>query len=311
MAIRPVDNVTVNPNLLGWHDDPEAVAEIVGAMRPVFADLTPVKDSGAGKTALHYLAQRAVRGEYLYYPAQARGTCVGRSGGQICDLLMDLAVAGGELSGERGRASYASCYAGARVETGYGPMVADGATGAGLMKWLTIWGMLEAIKYTNTDGTVIDLSAEDDALACKWGGRREGVPDWLEPYAKAHPVLKAVPWSTYEELRDGLYGGGVAVLCCNTLFSIDRDSEGFSKPGGRGGHATPIVAVDDEYKRPGVLIDYRSWGKYGSGSKRNDQPDSTTWVDADYVNQVGKSGDNWLYVGAKGFDPEAIHHVLA
>lgn len=297
---------------LGWIHDPEAVAEVVGRrnLATLYATAPPVAGFGAGKIVLPYQAQRAYWGAFLSYVAQTRGTCVARSGQQIGDILRCMAVANDARQQINARVAFAPLYAGARIETGYGPRRGDGATGAGLAAFMTGWGLLEEIAYT-IDGKTYDLSQEDDALAASWGSSSSGVPAALEAEAKTNPILRALQVHTWEEMRDGIAAGGVGVLCCNSLFSCDRDSDGFSKVDGSGGHATPVIGIDDDYKRPGGLVDYRSWGNFGSGPKRHDQPDSTTWVDAEKLNKlIGDYDDSWVFFDPSGFVAEPIKHSL-
>ena len=297
---------------LGWIDDPAAVAEVVDRrnLATAYAAVPAVVGFGAGKIALPYQAQQGFYGDYLYYPAQTRGTCVARSGQQMADILRPLAIAADAALEIKARCAFAPLYAGARIETGYGPRRGEGATGAGLAAFLQQWGLLEQLAYT-IDGQTYDLAAETDELAATWGSSANGVPAALETEAKKNPILKAVRVQNWAEMRDAIAAGGVGVLCCNTLYSCDRDAEGFSRPEGRGGHATPVIGIDDDYKRPGGLVDYRSWGRHGSGPKRHDQPDSTTWVDADALDRhIADYADSWVYFDPSGFVAEPIKHIL-
>jgi hypothetical protein len=68
-----------------------------------------------------------------------------------------------------------------------------------------------------------------------------------------------------------------------------------------------ILGVDDEYKRPGVLVQ-NSWGVWNGGPKRHDQPDGSFWVDAEEIeNRILKIGDCWAFSGYSGFKPQKLN----
>ena len=69
-----------------------------------------------------------------------------------------------------------------------------------------------------------------------------------------------------------------------------------------------ILGVDDEYKRPGVLVQ-NSWGRnWISGPKRNNQPDGSFWVDAEEIERrILSQGDSWAFSGYEGFKPRKLN----
>lgn len=68
-----------------------------------------------------------------------------------------------------------------------------------------------------------------------------------------------------------------------------------------------VIAVDDEYKRPGVLIN-NSWGVWNGGPKRHGQPDGSFWVDADeFERRILRAGDSWAFSGYQGFEPRKLN----
>jgi len=68
-----------------------------------------------------------------------------------------------------------------------------------------------------------------------------------------------------------------------------------------------ILGVDDNQKRPGVLIQ-NSWGIWNGGPKRHNQPDGSFWVDADVLeNKMLKDKDSWGYSGYQGFKPQKLN----
>jgi hypothetical protein len=68
-----------------------------------------------------------------------------------------------------------------------------------------------------------------------------------------------------------------------------------------------ILGVDDEYKRPGVLVQ-NSWGVWNGGPKRNNQPDGSFWVDAEEIEKrVLRKKDSWGFSGYEGFKPQKLN----
>jgi hypothetical protein len=70
-----------------------------------------------------------------------------------------------------------------------------------------------------------------------------------------------------------------------------------------------LIGVDDEFRRPGCLCN-QSWGKWGSGPKRRDQPDSTFWIDAEVLNGMFRERDSFAYSGFEGFPAQSLDYML-
>ena len=68
-----------------------------------------------------------------------------------------------------------------------------------------------------------------------------------------------------------------------------------------------IIGVDDDYRRPGVLV-VNSWGRHWvDGPKRHDQPDGTFWCDADVLErQILREQDSWAFGDYEGFPPKKL-----
>jgi intein/homing endonuclease len=194
-------------------------------------------------------------------------------------------------------------YAGSRVQIGKGQIGSDdGSLGAWAAEYVSKFGALARQKYGN-----IDLSKYDAQRAKSWGMPSVGVPAELIPIAKEHSVLTVSQVKTYNEVRDLIVNGYAVTIASNQGFSNKRDSEGFAKPEGNWAHQMCIIAVDDEYKRPGVLVQ-NSWGVWNSGPKRHNQPDGSFWVDAQEIeNRILKSGDCWAFSGYNGFKPQKLN----
>jgi hypothetical protein len=72
-----------------------------------------------------------------------------------------------------------------------------------------------------------------------------------------------------------------------------------------------VSAVDDEYKRPGVLIQ-NSWGDYVKGPTRYEQPKGSFWVDADVVERkMLSAGDSWALSSFQGYPKRELNWNVA
>lgn len=194
-------------------------------------------------------------------------------------------------------------YAGSRVQIGGGRLGnGDGSIGAWAARYVNEYGALARQKYGS-----VDLSKYSGSRARSWGRANAGVPAALIPYAKKHPILTVSQVTNYEQCRDLIANGYAITIASNQGFSSARDSEGFARPQGSWAHQMSILAVDDEYKRPGVLVQ-NSWGIWNGGPKRHDQPDGSFWVDADEIERrILSQGDSWAFSGYEGFQPQSLN----
>jgi hypothetical protein len=153
----------------------------------------------------------------------------------------------------------------------------------------------------------VDLTTYSGNKARSWGRGSAGVPDSLIPIAKQHPIHTVSRVDTYEECRDLIVNGYAVTIASMQGFSSKRDREGFAKPQGEWAHQMSILAVDDEYKRPGVLVQ-NSWGVWNAGPKRNGQPDGSFWVDAEEIEKrILRKKDSWAFSGYEGFKPQKLN----
>lgn len=194
-------------------------------------------------------------------------------------------------------------YGGSRVQIGKGRIGSgDGSIGAWAAKYVNEFGALARQKYGN-----IDLSVYDGQRARSWGMPRAGTPAELIPFAKEHPIQTVSQVYTYEEVRDLIANGYAVSICSNQGFSNKRDKDGFASPQGSWAHCMSILGVDDNFKRPGVLIQ-NSWGVWNSGPKRHDQPDGSFWCDADVLERnILSRKDSWAFSGYEGYKPQKIN----
>lgn len=225
--------------------------------------------------------------------------------GSVLTLTATEILLRGEQEEWMGICSTEDIYGGSRVIIGKGQLGnEDGSLGAWAAEYVKSYGTLVRKKYDK-----YDLSVYSGERAKEWG--RTGVPKELLVYAKEHTVKTVSMVKTYEELRDAVYNGYPVAICSNQGFNDQRDSEGFCKPQGEWGHCLFVSAVDDEYKRPGVLIQ-NSWGDYVKGPTRYEQPKGSFWVDADVVERkMLSAGDSWALSSFQGYPKRELNWNVA
>jgi hypothetical protein len=289
----------------GWVDDPRQVEQVMESLPfPVFSDIwQPIKDSGKSKCILLYDYMREASNDNYPKRRQTIGDCVSHGAAYAVDAVkaVDI-VLKGEFEEWVAETATEDIYAGSRVQIGGGRLRGDGSIGAWAAKYVNQYGALARGKYGN-----VDLTTYSGAKARSWGKRGAGVPGGLIPFAKEHPILTVSQVKTYEEVRDLISNGYAVTIASGQGFSSKRDSEGFARPQGSWAHQMSILAVDDEYKRPGVLVQ-NSWGKWNGGPKRHNQPDGSFWVDAQEIERrVLSRGDSWAFSSYEGFKPKTLN----
>lgn len=286
----------------GWVNDPKAVEAVMQQLPfPVFNDVwSPIKDTGKGKVLLIYDIIRQVAPAFPMRK-QDIGDCVSHGAAYAVDGIKAVDIYLHKQFEEWiAETATEDIYAGSRVQIGGGRINGDGSVGAWAADYITKFGALARQKYGN-----IDLSKYDGGRARSWG--RTGVPQELIPFAKQHPVQTVSRVDTYEQARDLLANGYTITIASMQGFSNRRDAEGFARPEGQWAHQMSLLAIDDEYKRPGVLVQ-NSWGVWNGGPKRHDQPDGSFWVDAEVIEKrIFSQGDSWAFSGYEGFKPQNLN----
>lgn len=304
---------TSGNNFFGWLPMPWEIEKVLNQLeRPIFGcAASHLKGSGKGKKVVLYDAQKAVIGKVLSYAAQQLGDCVGFMGGRITDIVTCVEIA---LKGERERwvapASSEAAYALSRVEIGGGQLGnSDGSTGGWMAKALKQYGALLRLVY-EVGGETFDLREYSGKLAKSWG--RTGLPDVLEPTAKEHPFRTVSLVDTYEEARDAIANGYPVGPCSMQGFEgATRDKDGFIKPSGSWAHAMVFGGVWDDEKRPGLLLDNKSWTDgWVKGPLPDDIPEGTAWVDAEVCDGMLRQKDSFAYSQYEGYPAQDLDHLL-
>jgi len=284
----------VPPSELG----PEAreVYEEVFAGMQTFATAAPLLgDTGKGKVALLYKAQERIAP--VSKVRQLIGDCVGHGYARADDILSSVEIIiKGESESWQGYSSSEWLYGTSRVLVGKGRIRSDGSVGAWASAAITEYGTLLRKKYDE-----VDLSSYDGSRAKEWGSV-SGFPKQLVELGKQHVVRGTALVRSYEEARDMLANGYPIPVCSNQGFSDKRDEEGFARPKGIWPHCMLFLAVDDSYKRPGLLCCNRSWGdNWNSGPTRHEQPGGTFWVDAEVCDKMLRQEDSYALSDKDGY----------
>lgn len=295
----------MSQELQGWINDPRKVEEVMKTLPfPIFGNVwEPIKDSGKGKVVLLYEIIRKVAKEYPYR-LQDIGDCVSMGAAYAVDAVKAVDIyLKNDFEEWVAETATEDIYAGSRVQIGGGSIGGDGSVGAWAADYVSKYGALPRQKYGD-----IDLTNYSGSRARSWGKPRAGVPEALLKIAKQHPIQIVSRVDTYEQARDLIANGYAITIASDQGFTSTRDDEGFAKPRGSWSHQMSILGVDDEYKRPGVLVQ-NSWGRnWISGPKRNNQPDGSFWVDADEIERrILSQGDSWAFSGYEGFQPRQLN----
>jgi hypothetical protein len=289
----------------GWSPNPRAVNEVLSQLRnPVFGPCAyQIKGSGAGKVALLWKYVERFTGNYNVR-AQAIGDCVSFGVAAAVDAVKATEICvNGDLEEWVAETATEPIYAASRVEIGRGELgTSDGSYGAWGARAAKEIGTLVRIQYPNCD-----LRRYSGQRAKQWGNPGKGVPDDLELTMREHPIRTVSLVTTYEEVRDAISNGYAVTIASACGFMTTRDREGFLKPSGKWPHQMAIIGVDDDYRRPGVLV-VNSWGRHWvDGPKRHDQPDGTFWCDADVLEQkILREQDSWVFGDYEGFPPKKL-----
>lgn len=297
----------INTNdLCGWVPPPvpETQAMMATMPMPVFSDVMgDIKGSGRGKTVLLFQYTRQLNGGKDVAQTQTGPDCVSLGASHASDYTYAAEIAmKGELEEWLGISATEDIYGGSRVNIGKGQLGNGGGSyGVWAAKYVSQYGTLLRKKYDK-----YDLSKYNYDTAAYWGSPNVGVPRDLLEVAKNNKVRTVSLIRTYEEARDALANGYAITIASSQGFTQTRDKDGFCQPSGSWPHQMCLIAVDDNFSRPGVLI-LNSWGRYMNGPVRFDQPQESFWCDAQVLEErILSVGDSWAYSDRAGFPMKEI-----
>ena len=158
-----------------------------------------------------------------------------------------------------------------------------------MAKFLKEYGVLHRIPYLSL-GESLDLSGYHPGRSRTY--RDDGVPDWLEPIARQHPVQVYTNPRSGMEALDAVCAGHPVIMCSSYAFQPERDAQGFCKAYGadtqRGRrwinariqwwHAMVLTGALLDGGRIGGLIQ-NSHGSWNHGPQPHGIPDGSFFAD--------------------------------
>ena len=289
--------------LFGWRPNPRAVDAVLAQLRhPLMGPAaSAIRGTGEGTTALLWKHVEELVGEFPVR-TQAIGDCVSQGAATVVDVVKAVEVTSGD-GDETWRAETASeaIYGLSRVEVGKGELgQEDGSYGAWGAQAVKEYGTLVRERYGQHN-----LSRYSGELAREWGV--DGLPNELEPTARAHLIREISLVTTYGDVRDALANGYAVTIASMQGFRHHRDEDGFLKPEGEWPHQMAVIGMDDEFKRPGVLV-MNSWGtNWGTGPTRHNQPRGSFWLDAEVLeDRILSEEDSWAFGNYEGWPARSL-----
>lgn len=245
---------------------------------------------------------------------EGEGDCVGHASAMGIDVLTATEIHQfGEPEKWEAKCSVEMNYAGSRVEIGGGTIRGRGGShGEWAARWLKEYGVLHRVEYR--DGlNFLDLTGYDPGRSRQF--RDKGVPDWLEPIARKHPIRAYTNPRSGMEALDAVCAGMPVLVCSSYAFRDKRDAQGFCKPYlGRGRqtwyHAMVLTGAVMEGGRVGGTIQ-NSHGIWNSGPRPNDMPEGSFNVDVEYLDLMIQDWyDCWAFSAYTGHEALKRRHRL-
>ena len=295
-------------DIFGWipeearnRETQQAYEEEFALMQPLTTVGANLTGSGKGKVILLHKYLTELRGGRFPVNLQTIGDCVSHGYGKAIENLMAVEILRkGENESFPALCATEWLYGTGRVLVGKGRIGnQDGSLGTWQQKAVREHGTLLRKKYGQHD-----LTTYSGKRAKDWGYK--GLPLDLETIADEHPVKSTAIVTSYEEARDAIANGYPVAVCSSQGFEMKRDGEGFARPKGKWPHCMYFCAVDDEYKRPGLLC-VNSWGEnWIDGPKRHDQPNGSFWVDANICTKMLRGQDSFALSNFEGYPSQEI-----
>lgn len=297
----------------GYDPSPAGTAAFVSSLaRPTLAEAGPTLLASPREVFLGDFLVRIDPGWRRL--SQPIGSCVGWGWSLAAQMLAacDICVRN-ERESYGGRILEAATYGFSRVEArnldhNYG---GDGSYGAAAAKAVTKYGTI----YAGRDYNGKTFQSADAKLERGWG--RDGVPDFLEPFAAEHKVLEVTLIRNFSDVVKAVSNGYPVAICATRAFHMT-----FVKDGeGRGGWLKPnpadkwphcqMIAGVFQGARPGAHV-VNSWADCYSGPVDERLPAafqrSSGKVDADEIDRMlgGDNSDSFALAGYSGFAPSQI-----
>lgn len=310
----------------GYVPDPEATDRFIASQAlsvlgdsPYFADMIQEKRDAYLWLPLLELLPNWLRGN------QGIGDCV--SWGWELGVLMYLygLLKLGLIDMPLVTGATEAIYGGSRVEArgGKRDMGEDGSSGGSAAKWLTKWGYLLRLDYSQETGSPDDdLRVYSAEKAKAWGregcggaddqGRRSGS---LDRFASRFPITTTAIKTT-DQLAAALQNGYPCPTCSGIgfgdrrdKFHVTRNRDGTANRGQSWNHCELWAGVRWVNGRP-QFRQVGSWGKFVSGDDPGIGHDAISfcsfWVDERTTQLILDQGDTFAVTGFTGFIPRKL-----
>lgn len=295
-----VDEPPINPNQMGWIDDPEQVELIQSTMQyQAFGDTPAGQDISFDQIPEELwgweLYKLATNGQDWPNTNQGQvGSCVSFGTANALRFTMAAEIVEGDPEEVR-QPCEEVIYGGSRVEIGGGRLRGDGSIGAWAAQWCVKYGVVPRGVYGD-----YDLTTYSETRCRNFGGR--GIPEILETEAKKFPILEVVKITNFKDACVALASNYGISVCSNRGFRMTRDADGFCSPGGSWAHCMSFIGYRKAGKRPG-LFNQNSWGgnAHGGPKVKPNAPSGGFMVDADVADRMLGYGDSWAFKRFKGY----------
>lgn len=242
-----------------------AVEEAIRAKPTLHARFPKLVGKWDGKSSINHLdAVRKVLGDQAedIVQYQPRGTCGGRAGSGVGDVLQCVLIAMGKRAHFK-RVSHAGVYYFARKLFGmlsgdWRDDDGDGVASGSVPKAMARYGLVT--RDESTDAHWYGTGSDD--LACQLGAGMKGeLARQLEEMAKDNIITEWSPVASAQEAADGIAAGGVLIGSDSQGFTMSRDNEGCCSPRGvwQHYHFRPSINVLPSGRK--VFGYFQSWGK--------------------------------------------------
>lgn len=232
----------------------EQEEKIFNKAQPVKSYSALSRESGKGKKRHLWQFSRKVLGRD-FEELQTAPDCVSKAIQRVAIVLWSVRIAlNGMVEQFPGVPASEASYALGRVEIGKGKL---GNKGGCVVSWGVQGAMQYGLLFRKKYGKY-DLTTYSGALANEWGKPKHGLPDELEPFTKAFPILAAAPIRSWDEAITALYNGEPLICGSDWIFEA-RDSDGYLVKTMNGGHSTIWTGYDDSISDPYIDYDNASW----------------------------------------------------
>lgn len=293
----------------GWVRDDEAVEAVQASLPfPVAGDTPAGQVEDIPDHVYLWDVARVVNGGLIPPRNQGQvGSCVSFGTARAVEYSMCAEIAVGEPESFMDLCTEV-IYAGSRVEIGGGRLRGDGSVGAWAADWCRKYGILGRLEY-KTEKATYDLRQYSEARCKSWGST--GVPNDLEPLAKAHPIRQTTQVKTWEEAKRMLASGYGIAVCSGQGFSMKRDANGVAKASGSWAHCMCLCGYHIEGGKEYGRID-NSWGASahtGPTGWGNPGPEGF-WAEAAVISKMLAEKDSWAFSSVDGFPVKKLRWII-